>query len=88
MYAKLVAMIIQHWVLLVGCWSYPDRSLVKASQTVRSYAIMLATALTGLIDIEVVVAQIARCLASGCRMNRRKRHPNTYQLLPALDSDP
>ena len=87
-YAKLVAMIIQHWVLLVGCWSYLDRSLVKASQTVRSYATMLATALTGLIDLEVVVAHIARCLASGCRMNRRKRQPNTYQLLQALDSNP
>lgn len=87
-YAKLVAMIIQHWVLLVSCWSYPDRSLIKGAQTVRSYAIMLATALTGLIQLEVVVAQIARCLASGCRVNRRKRQPNTYQLLLALGSNP
>ena len=87
-YAKLVAMVIQHWVMLVGCWSYPDRSLVKGSQTVRSYAKMLATALAGLIQLEVVVAEIARCLASGCRMNRRKRRPNTYQLLLALDADP
>jgi hypothetical protein len=87
-YAKLVAMIIQHWVLLVSCWSYPDRSLVKGAQIVRSYAIMLATALTGLIQLEVVIAQIARCLASGCRINRRKRRPSTYQLLLALDPNP
>ena len=87
-YAKLVAVIIQHWVLLVSCWSHSDRSLVKGSQTVRSYAIMMATALAGLIKLQVVVAHIARCLASGCRMNRRKRHPNTYQLLLALDSNP
>lgn len=87
-YAKLVAMIIQHWVLLVSCWSYPDRSLVKGSQTVRRYAIMLATALAGLIQLEVVVAQIACCLASGCRLNRRKSQPNTYQLLLALGSNP
>ena len=87
-YAKLMAMIIQHWVLLVSCWSYPDRSLVKGAQTVRSYAIMLATALTGVIQLEVVVAQIARCLASGCRLNRRKRQPNTYQLLLAMGSNP
>ena len=87
-YAKLVAMVIQHWVLLVSCWSYPDRSLVKGAQTVRSYAIMLATALAGLIQLQVVVAYIARCLASGCRMNRRKRQPNTYQLLLALNPNP
>jgi hypothetical protein len=87
-YAKLVAMIIQHWVLLVGFWSYPDRSLVKGAQTVRSYAIMLATALAGLIQLEVVIAQIARCLASGCRVNRRKRRPNAYQLLLEVGSIP
>ena len=87
-YAKLVAMIIQHWVLLVGFWSYPDRSLVKGAQTVRSYAIMLATALAGLIQLEVVVAQIACCLASGCRVNRRKRRPNAYQLLLEVGSIP
>lgn len=87
-YAKLVAMIIQHWVMLAGCWSYPDRSLVKGSQTVRSYAKMLATALAGLIQLEVEVADIVRCLAAGCRMNRRKCRPNTYQLLLALDPNP
>jgi len=87
-YAKLVAMIIQHWVLPVGFWSYPDRSLVKGAQTVRSYAIMLATALAGLIQLEVVVAQIACCLASGCRVNRRKRRPNAYQLLLEVGSNP
>ena len=87
-YAKLVAMVIQHWVLLISCWSYPDRSLVKGSQTVRSYAIMMATALAGVVQLEVVVAHIAHCLASGCRMNRRKRHPSSYQLLLALGSNP
>ncbi len=51
-------------------------------------AIMLATGLAGLVQLEVVVAQIRRSLASGCRMNRRKGQPNTYQLLLALDSDP
>ena len=87
-YAKLVAVIIQHWVLLVSGWSYPDRSLVKGSQTVRNYATMMAAAIAGIIQLEVVLEQIARCIASGCRINRRKGRPSTYQLLMALDSDP
>ena len=29
-YAKLLAIIIQQWVLVVGCWAHPDRSLVKS----------------------------------------------------------
>ena len=80
-YAKLTAMIIQHWLLLVSCWSYPNRSLVKAAQTVRDYAPMLATALAGYLDLEVPIQQIQRCLKAGCRMNRRRKQPNTYQLL-------
>jgi len=83
-YAKLTAMIIQHWLFLVGCWLYPNRSLVKAAQIVRSYAPMLASALVGLIDFAVPIEQIQRCLAAGARLNRRRKHPNTYQLLLSL----
>ncbi len=86
-YAKLLAMLIQHWILLVGCWAYPNRSLTKAAQTVRSYALLLTSALAGIIALSVVIEQIARCLALGCRMNRRKAQPNAYQLLLDL-ADP
>ncbi|MBI2940160.1 MAG: IS4 family transposase [Chloroflexi bacterium] len=80
-YAKLIAMVIQHWLLLIGCWAYPDRSLVKAAQTVRGCAPMIGSALAGYIDLAVPIEQIQRCLAAGCRMNRRRKQPNTYQLL-------
>lgn len=30
-YAKFIAMIIQHWLLLTGCWAAPDRSLPNAA---------------------------------------------------------
>jgi hypothetical protein len=80
-YAKLTAMILQHWLLLIGCWVHPNRSLVKAAQTVRAYAPMLSSALAGYIDLAVPIEHIQRCLAAGCRMNRRRKQPNTYQLL-------
>lgn len=80
-YAKLTAMVIQHWLLLVSFWTYPDRSMVKASQTVRGYGLLLAIAMTGAMQIDLVVEQISQCLAKGCRMNSRLKHPNTYQLL-------
>jgi hypothetical protein len=85
-YAKLLAMVVQHWLLLTGCWAYPDRSLVKAAQTVRHHALPLASVLTCPAALEAAILLIQRCLAAGCRLNRRKKHPNTYQLLldPAL----
>ncbi|MFN8568596.1 MAG: transposase [Kouleothrix sp.] len=43
-YAQLIAMLLQHWVLVVSCWRYPDHSLVKAAQVVRDHATDLASA--------------------------------------------
>jgi hypothetical protein len=80
-YAKLLAMVVQHWLLLTGCWTYPDRSLVKAAQTVRLHALHLASALRCPTALGAVIILIHRCLAAGCRLNRRKKKPNTYQLL-------
>jgi hypothetical protein len=83
-YAKLLAMIVQHWVWLTSLWGYPDRSLVKAAQTVQKYALQLVSGLWSHLRTIETLTLIARCLPKGCRMNRRKQHPNTYQLLLAL----
>jgi hypothetical protein len=86
-YAKLIAMVILHWTLLTCCWMYPHRSLVKAAQTIRTYAIMLACSMTGIIATAAVIRQISLCLSSGCRIERRRQRPSAYQLLLALTDD-
>jgi hypothetical protein len=85
LYAKLVVMIIQHWILLTS-WQYPDRSLFKSVKTIRKHAMNLAMAFASgckerLYD---VLKTIARCLSSGCRINKRKTILHTYQLLLAV----
>jgi len=80
-YAKLLAMVVQHWLFLVSCWAYPHRSLTKAAQTVQKHALHLASAFCRLTSLRMAITTVKRCLAAGCRMNRRKKHPNTYQLL-------
>jgi Transposase DDE domain len=82
-YAKLLALLIQHWLLVGGAWSFPERSLVQAAQAVRRFAPVLALALGGMIsesDLPRVLEALDRMLATA-RMNRRKTKPNTYQLL-------
>lgn len=80
LYAKLCAMVIQQWLIQVGCWQDPHRSLVKAAQVVRREAnrIMVALYEGGL---EPVLHGIVRCMQSGCRLNTRKTNPNTSQFL-------
>jgi hypothetical protein len=87
-YAKLLAMVVQHWLFLVSCWAYPDRSLSKAAQTVQKHALHLASAFGETALLTRAIATIQRCLAAGCRMNRRKKAPNTYQLLLDLTNEP
>jgi hypothetical protein len=84
-YAKLIGVIIQHWILLVGCWHFPNRSLFKAVQTIQKHAWYLASVFTCSISLSRALTSIQHCLAAGCRINKRKKIPHTYQLLLALD---
>jgi len=80
-FAKLLAMVVQHGLLLVSCGAFPDRSLLKAAHTIRQHALSLASALAYPAFLDHILAVVQRCVAAGCRLNRRKKKPNTYQLL-------
>ncbi|KPV50489.1 hypothetical protein SE17_26650, partial [Kouleothrix aurantiaca] len=85
---KLLAMVVQHWALILGCWQYPERSLVKAAQVVREHAADLASARGQCERLSEVLTSIQQVLRRTARMNSRKTHPNTYQRLLALAADP
>lgn len=80
-YAKLLALLLQHWVLLTGVWAHPDRSLVKAVRTVRQRALALADALDDQAELARVLTRLARCLQAGCRVAKRRQQPGTAQQL-------
>jgi hypothetical protein len=86
-YAKLLGMIIQHWIFLTSCWQYPDRSLMKASTLVRKHAISIAFAFAlGTMERLIEAIQMIRKCLKGCRINKRKKRPNTYQLLMGIEN--
>ena len=82
LYDKLLAMIIQHWILLTS-WHKPHRSLCKSVKTIGKHAMNLAVAFASKSKDRLYEALevIARCLSMGCRINKRKAKPHTYQLL-------
>lgn len=83
-YAKLLAMLIQHWLFLVGFWQFANRSWVKAAQTVRKHALHLASAFVTPASLEAAIQVITNCLEVGCRINKRKTDLRTFQLLDSL----
>jgi hypothetical protein len=86
-YAKLLGMLLQQGCFIVGCWAYPDRSLVKAAQVVRDHAVALAHARGCHARLAAALTTIQQVLRRTARMNRRATHPNTYQLLLALTTE-
>ena len=80
-YGKLAAMLLQHWLILLGCWHDPWRSLVKAAQVVRRHAMRVLAALHGEYRWDCLERSLRRSMRSGCRVERRRTHPSTVQLL-------
>src|SRR5205807_886207 len=80
LYAKLTAMVIQHWLITAGCWQDPHRSLVKAAQVVRREAGRLMMALCEG-NLEQVIGSILQCMQAGCRLNTRRTFSNTSQFV-------
>jgi hypothetical protein len=83
-YAKLIAVVIQHWFCLVRLWAFPDHSLVKAAQTIRKHALGLVKDMPVLRLLTRSVRILTDCLAAGCRIDNSQRKPATFQRLLAL----
>lgn len=84
-YAKLLIMLMQHWVAITCGWQHPNRSWLKTAQTIRQHIITLASALGSEEQMTKVFHIIQTCLAKGARLNTRKTQPTLYQLLLASD---
>lgn len=79
-FAKLLLAVVQHWLVLLGCWAEPDRSLVKAVLVLRKHAFYLAAVLAHFPSLVSALLTILPSL-SRCSIRKRKARPATFQLL-------
>ena len=79
-YAKLIAVLIQHWCLVQATWQQGDRSLVKASKLLADHALRFIETLRGESSLSCWLLRLFPQLAR-CRLDRRRSHPNLFQLL-------
>ena len=79
-YAKLLGLVMSHWLMIVGCWHLPSRSMVKAINAIRSDCVLIVRALAGKGNLMQVLEEILEGLGTCC-MDSRKAAPNAYQLL-------
>jgi hypothetical protein len=80
-YAKLLAMVVQHWGTLLRGGPLCGISLVRAARRVKRLAMQIVAALPDLADLRRVLERLWARLQRLPRRGRRKKRPSTRQLL-------
>jgi hypothetical protein len=80
-YAKLIGMVVQHWLLLASAGSLLAWSWTKAARRVRQVVVAIGQALQELETLVAVLERLRRRIRRRCRVSKRRLHPTTYQML-------
>jgi hypothetical protein len=81
LYAKLLGLLLEHWVTIEGCWADPRRSLFKARQVMQWTVSWLVLAIRGEVSWEGVFSRMGASMGSNCWTDRRHHPPSTFQQL-------
>ena len=86
-YAKLIGLLFQHWVLVVSTWENPERSAMKAAKIVMTYATELAMTQRDPARFLAVLLMLVQTVRRWARMQKRQKRPSTAQRLLALTAE-
>ena len=80
-WSRLLAVVMQHWLVIATTWGNPTKSLSKAYEAVRDFAGRLAAALARpRLGWRGVLEDIRAILMKTCRRDKRSS-PGTFELL-------
>jgi hypothetical protein len=79
-WSRLLAALVQHWLVVASVWGDPTKSLSKACEAIRAFVGRLVAGLDRRPDLERVLADLCAAMAKTCRRNKRSK-PGTFELL-------
>lgn len=85
-YAKLLAMLVQHWLLILSCWDDPHRSLFAVAEVIRQQVVTLVHGFTGRLSLRKALSLIVQSVRGQCSIPARSTRPSASRLL--LGEDP
>lgn len=80
-YAKLTAVIVQHWLILTTVWQDERVSLTKAARLIRDHLPQLIPAITVIEDLIATLRRWRDTLHHLAQIGKRKADPSNPQLL-------
>jgi hypothetical protein len=84
-YAKLIAVLVQHWLLLVSVWHIPNISIVQACSTIRKFAVFLHINIADTSELSASISTVVKALDAVPRLLKRKNNPSNFQVLSSPD---
>ena len=86
-YAKLIAMVVQHWLLLLTCWDDPYHSLSGVSEVLREQVPLLVQGLCRRVPLGKVLGLLKDCVKGGCSIPERStRQSTSHRMQSAFDN--
>jgi hypothetical protein len=79
-WARLLAVLVQHWLTVDMVWGDPTKSLTKVCRVIQTFVGRLAAALHGTADLHQVLEDLRTAAAKTCRRNKRSK-TGTFELL-------
>ncbi len=81
LWAKLIGVLFQHWLLLLSAWPDDRRSLRNAARVLRDWITTLVAVLDDPLKLFETLTQLQAHLARVTKTQSRKKHPSHFQLL-------
>lgn len=87
-YAKLLGVLLQHWLMLLSCWDDPHRSTIGVSEIVRDQVVVLAHGFCRRLSLTQALRLVCEAIrqAAGRSIAGRSDRPSTSRLLLAFAS--
>ena len=89
-YAKLLGVLLQHWLMLLSCWDDPHRSTIGVAEIVRDQVVVLAHGFCRRLSLRQALRLVCEAIgqAAGRSIAGRSDRPSTSRLLLAFGNDP
>ena len=79
-WSRLLAALVQHWLIVSSAWGDASKSLNKVAEAARAFVSRIATGLSRPVELRRTLADLCRAVATTCRRNKRAK-PGTFELL-------
>jgi hypothetical protein len=79
-WARLLAALVRHWLVVATAWSDPTRSWAKVADAVGRFVGRILASLNRVSALAETINDLGRMIATTCRRNRRSK-PGTAELL-------